>query len=61
MGDLLGGKGIVVPERTLHRYCAERCRDSSGRRTVRLADPDPDPDPEPDPGQEPQTDFAGWA
>jgi transposase len=50
VGDLLERKGIVVPERTLHRYCAERCRDGSERTTVRLADPDP--------GQEAQTDFG---
>jgi len=49
VGDLLARRGIEVPERTLHRYCAERCRLTS-QATVRLADPEP--------GQEAQTDFG---
>ena len=50
VGDLLARRGVVVPERTLHRYCAERCRDQSASTTVRLADPEP--------GREAQTDFG---
>ncbi len=49
VGDLLARRGVVVPERTLHRYCAERCRDQAGT-TLRLADPEP--------GREAQTDFG---
>jgi len=40
VGDLLTRQGIVVPERTLWRYCAERCP-SAPKGTVRLADPEP--------------------
>jgi|SRR5579875_514106 len=49
-GDLLARQGIVVPERTLHRYCAERCPTGGKRGTVRLADPEP--------GKELQADFG---
>lgn len=50
VGDLLARRGIVVPERTLHRYCAERCTSGASKTTVRLADPEP--------GREAQTDFG---
>jgi len=50
VGDLLARRGIVVPERTLHRYCAERCGGVAAKTTVRLADPEP--------GREAQTDFG---
>jgi hypothetical protein len=50
VGDLLARRGVVVPERTLHRYCAEPCRDQAASTTVRLADPEP--------GREAQTDFG---
>jgi transposase len=50
IGDLLGRRGIVVPERTLHRYCAERCGSGTKKDTVPLADPEP--------GQELQADFG---
>ena len=49
VGDLLTRQGIVVPERTLWRYCAERCP-SAPKGTVRLADPEP--------GRELQADFG---
>ena len=50
VGDLLGRRGIVVPERTLHRYCAERCGSATKKDTVPLADPEP--------GRELQADFG---
>ena len=50
VGDLLGRRGIVVPERTLHRYCAERCGSAAKKDTVPLADPEP--------GRELQADFG---
>jgi transposase len=50
VGDLLARRGLVVPERTLHRYCAERCPGGAKKGTVRLADPEP--------GREAQTDFG---
>jgi hypothetical protein len=54
--ELLGRRGIVVPERTLHRYALEVCDVGRGRRgdTVRIADGDP--------GDECQIDFGrmGW-
>ena len=51
VGDLLARRGIVVPERTLHRYCAERLAAPPPRKTpFRLADPEP--------GREAQTDFG---
>ena len=40
IGVLLGRRGVVVPERTLTRFCTERC--GAGRRartTVRVDDP----------------------
>ena len=54
IGDLLGRRGIVVPEAgTLHRYCAERCGSATKKDTVPLADPEP--------GRELQADSAAWA
>src|SRR6478672_10144035 len=49
--DLLARQGVLVPQRTLHRYCAERT-DYRGRRggTVPLVDGEP--------GVECQIDFA---
>ena len=50
IGDLLARQGVVVPQRTLHRYCAERT-DYRGRGdTVPVADGEP--------GAECQIDFA---
>ena len=51
IGDLLARHGVIVPQRTLHRYCAERT-DYRGRRgaTVPVADGEP--------GVECQIDFA---
>jgi len=51
IGDLLARRGVIVPQRTLHRYCAERTA-YRGRRgaTVPIADGDP--------GVECQIDFA---
>jgi transposase len=49
-GDLLARQGLVVPERTLHRYCAEHFPGNAERGTVRLADPEP--------GKELQADFG---
>jgi transposase len=50
--DLLGRRGLVVPERTLHRYALEVCDVGRGRRgtTVRVADGEP--------GDECQIDFG---
>jgi transposase len=50
--ELLGRRGIVVPERTLHRYALEVCDVGRGRRgtTVRVADGEP--------GDECQIDFG---
>ena len=50
--DLLGRRGITVPERTLHRYALEVCDVGRGRRgtTVRIADGEP--------GDEVQIDFG---
>src|SRR5213075_1463948 len=50
--DLLARRGIVVPQRTLHRYALEVCDVGRGRRgtTVRVADGDP--------GDELQIDFG---
>ena len=51
IGDLLARHGVLVPQRTLHRYCAERT-EYRGRRgaTVPIADGEP--------GVECQIDFA---
>jgi transposase len=50
--DLLGRRGIVVPQRTLHRYALEVCDVGRGRRgtTVRVNDGEP--------GDELQIDFG---
>ena len=50
--ELLGRHGVVVPERTLHRYALEVCDVGRGRRgsTVRVADGEP--------GGEVQIDFG---
>jgi transposase len=50
--ELLGRRGVVVPERTLHRYALEVCDVGRGRRTatVRVADGEP--------GDECQVDFG---
>ena len=52
VGELLGREGVVVPERTLHRYATEVCDVGRGRRgtTVRIADGEP--------GDELQVDFG---
>lgn len=52
IGELLGRQGVVVPHRTLHRFCVERTqyRGRSARDTVRVADGVP--------GEECQIDFA---
>ena len=52
VGELLGRRGIVVPERTLHRYALEVCDVGRGRRgvTVRVNDGKP--------GDECQLDFG---
>jgi hypothetical protein len=50
IGDLLARRGVVVPERTLQRFCVERCGAGRQRTTVRVADGDP--------GRELQTDFG---
>jgi len=52
IGDLLGRRGVLVPHRTLHRYCVERTdyRGRSTRETVPVADGEP--------GMECQIDFA---
>lgn len=51
IGDLLARRGIVVPYRTLHRFCAERCGyGRAAATTVRVADGEP--------GMECQIDFG---
>lgn len=52
VGELLGREGVVVPERTLHRYASEVCDVGRGRRgtTVRVEDGEP--------GDELQVDFG---
>ncbi|MBW3557944.1 MAG: hypothetical protein KY454_13505 [Actinobacteria bacterium] len=52
MHELLGRRGIVVAERTLHRYTLEVCDVGRGRRgtTVRVNDGEP--------GDELQIDFG---
>jgi len=40
IGILLKRKGVTVPQRTLARFCVERCGTSRSRRsTVRVLDP----------------------
>jgi hypothetical protein len=52
IGDLLARQGVVVPHRTLHRFCVERTdyRGRGSRATVPVADGEP--------GVECQLDFA---
>jgi len=52
IGDLLARQGVLVPQRTLHRYCVERTeyRGRGQGGTVLVADGDP--------GSECQIDFA---
>jgi transposase len=50
IGDLLARRGVVVPYRTLHRFCVECCGFGRAATTVRVADGDP--------GVECQLDFA---
>ena len=50
IGILLERRGIVVPYRTLHRFCAERCGYGRVSTTVRVADGEP--------GAECQIDFG---
>lgn len=52
---LLERRGVVVPYRTLHRLCEQRCGFGKGQVTVRVADGEP--------GRECQLDFAriGWS
>lgn len=51
IGELLGRRGVVVPYRTLHRFCVERAGfRAEARTTVRVDDGEP--------GQECQLDFA---
>lgn len=51
VGELLARQGVVVPERTLHRYAKEVCGHGRGREvTVRVADGEP--------GEECQVDFG---
>lgn len=50
IGTLLGRRGVVVPYRTLHRFCVQCCGFGKGGQTVRVADGDP--------GVEVQVDFG---
>ena len=50
IGDLLARQGVVVPPRTLHRYCAERTEYRGRGGTVPVVDGEP--------GVECQIDFA---
>jgi transposase len=50
IGDLLRRTGVVVPERTLQRFCVECCGAGRRKPTVRVADPEP--------GRELQADFG---
>jgi transposase len=51
IADLLARRGVLVPYRTLHRFCTERCGfGRGGTTTVRVADGEP--------GVECQIDFA---
>ena len=50
IGVLLERQGIVVPYRTLHRFCVERCGFGPTASTVRVADGEP--------GAECQLDFG---
>jgi hypothetical protein len=48
--DLLARRGVLVPYRTLQRFCAAELEFGGQRKTVRLADGEP--------GQELQVDFG---
>jgi transposase len=50
IGVLLERRGVVVPYRTLHRFCVERCGFGRTAATVRVADGEP--------GAECQVDFG---
>ncbi|MBO0776440.1 MAG: IS21 family transposase [Actinobacteria bacterium] len=50
IGVMLQRRGVVVPYRTLHRFCAERCGFGPTASTVRVADGEP--------GKECQLDFG---
>jgi transposase len=50
IGTLLGRRGVVVPYRTLHRFCVQCCGFGRGSETVRVADGEP--------GVECQVDFG---
>jgi transposase len=50
IGTLLERRGVVVPYRTLHRFCVQCCGFGRGGETVRVADGDP--------GAEVQVDFG---
>lgn len=50
IGDLLARRGVVVPYRTLHRFCVQCCGFGRRDETVRVADGEP--------GQECQLDFG---
>src|SRR5215468_4105676 len=50
IGVLLERRGVVVPYRTLHRFCVERCGFGRTAATVRIADGEP--------GAECQLDFG---
>jgi hypothetical protein len=50
IGTLLGRRGVVVPYRTLHRFCVRCCGYGRATHTVRVADGEP--------GAECQVDFG---
>jgi hypothetical protein len=50
IGELLARRGVVVPYRTLHRFCVQCCGFGCGGTTVRVADGEP--------GHECQVDFG---
>ena len=50
IGTLLGRRGVVVPYRTLHRFCVQCCGFGRSTQTVRVADGEP--------GAECQIDFG---
>jgi transposase len=50
IGTLLGRRGVVVPYRTLHRFCVQCCGFGRATETVRVADGEP--------GAECQVDFG---
>ena len=41
IGTLLGRRGVVVPYRTLHRFCVQCCGFGRATQTVRVADGEP--------------------